>query len=287
MAATPRLAAFQASCLGMCERLGGVQVGVHGTRLVLHGGDRQVFVGELAALVLFKALVDCPVNRLPHVPGEPLPALAAGGGELLDASLLQALAQLRLAPPLLPVALLPLSEFAMEGAVVLPVAGRQEVGNPNIHADHRGRRRGVDQDDLVVGERQPPAISALVEGHTGIDGLVFERLAVVGSQLDREQQLLAECERADLQPVVKGRVLGGFELDDVGVGLDAALSQRGNVPFFPGWFLCPCIQGALRLLLVVVQQIIRIVLIRLCAIGAPGLGDACCLLDGDPVPAFG
>jgi len=166
--------------LGDVRQVGGVQVGVHGTCLVLHRGDRQVFVGELATLVLFKALVDRPVNRLPHVAGEPLPALAARGGELFDPFLLQAPAQLRLAPPLLAVALLPLAQFAVKGAVVLAVAGRDEVRNPDIHANHRGRRRGVDRDDLVVGERQPPAISALVEGDAGIDGLTFERLAVVG-----------------------------------------------------------------------------------------------------------
>ena len=75
--------------LGDVRQVGGVQVGVHGARFVLHGRDRQVFVGELAALVLAKALVDRPVDRLPHVAGEPLPALTARGGELLDAFLLQ------------------------------------------------------------------------------------------------------------------------------------------------------------------------------------------------------
>src|SRR5260221_236606 len=134
----------------------------------------------------------------------PQTALAAGRGKFLAPFLLQALAQLRLAPPLLPVALLSFPEFAVKSAVVLAVAGRQEVGNPNIHADHRGRRGGVYRDDLVVGERQPPAIAALVEGDAAIDGLTFERLAVVGSQLDREQQLLAEFQCADREPVVKG-----------------------------------------------------------------------------------
>jgi hypothetical protein len=54
-------------------QVGSVQIGVHGSGLVLHRGDRQVFVGELRALVLSKALVDRAVDRLPHVPGEPLP----------------------------------------------------------------------------------------------------------------------------------------------------------------------------------------------------------------------
>ena len=140
---------------------------------------------------------------------------------------------------------------------------------------------------LVVRERQPPAITALIEGHAGIDGLALKRLAVIGSQLDRDQQLFAEFQGADLEPVVKGRVLRGFEHGDVDVGLDAGLPQRRDVPLVPDWFCRLCIQGAFCLLLVIVQQIIHIVLIRLCAVGAPGLGNACRLLDGDPVPALG
>src|SRR5260370_27978597 len=136
--------------------------------LGLHRGDRQVFVGELVALVLGKALVDCAVDRLPHVPGEPLPALAAGRGKLLDAFLLQARAQLRLAPPLLPVALLSLAQFAVEGAVVLAVARRHEAGDAHVHADHRGRWGGVYRDFLVITEGQPPAISALAESRAGL-----------------------------------------------------------------------------------------------------------------------
>ena len=165
---------------GDVRQVGGVQVGVHGTRLVLHRGDRQVFVGELAALVLGKALVDRAVDRLPHVAGEPLPALATRGGELLDPFLLQTSAQFGLAPPLLAVALLPLPQFAVEGAVMLAVARGEEVGDAHVHADYRGRRRSVNRDDLVVTECQPPAISALVEGDAATDGLAFERLAVVG-----------------------------------------------------------------------------------------------------------
>ena len=92
MAAYASFGGIPGYLLGDVGQVGGVQVSVHGTRLVLHRGDRQVFVGELVALVLGKALVDCAVDRLPHVPGEPLPALAAGRGKLLDAFLLQALA---------------------------------------------------------------------------------------------------------------------------------------------------------------------------------------------------
>jgi hypothetical protein len=263
---------------GEVPQVGGVQVGVHGTRLVLHRGDRQVFVGKLVALVLGKALVDRAVDFLAHMPGETLPCATARGGKLLDAFLLQAFAQLRLAPPLLAVA---------EGAVVLAGTGRNEVRDAHVHADHRGRRGGVDRDFLVIAEGHPPAITALVEGHAGIDGLSFERLAVIGSQLDGDQHLLAEFQRADREPVVKGRVLRGSQCDNIDVGLDAGLPQHRDMPLAPRGFFGPCLQGALRLLLVVVQQVIRIVLVGLCAIGAPGLGDACRLLDGHPLPAFG
>ncbi len=199
--------------LGDVRQVGGVQISIHGAHFVLHRGHGEVFIGDLRVRVLSKALVDCSVDFLAHMAGQALSRAAARGGKLLDAFLLQALAQLRLTSPLLPVALLSLSEFAVKGAIVLAGTGRDEVRNPDVYADHRGRWGGVYRDFLVITEGQPPAITTLVERHAGIDGLAFERLAVVGSQLDRDQQLLAEFQRADREPVVKGRVLGGFELD--------------------------------------------------------------------------
>ena len=58
--------------LGDVRQVGGVQIRIHGTRLELHRGDRQVFIGELVALVLGKALVNRAVDLLAHVPGETL-----------------------------------------------------------------------------------------------------------------------------------------------------------------------------------------------------------------------
>src|SRR5258708_5137513 len=121
--------------LGDARQVGGVQIRIHGTCLELHRGHGEVFVGELAALVLGKALVDRAVDLLAHMAGETLPRAAARGGKLLDAFLLQAPAQLRLAPPLLPVTLLSLPQFAVKGAIVLASPGRDEVRNPDIHAD--------------------------------------------------------------------------------------------------------------------------------------------------------
>ena len=138
VAATASFGCIPGELLGDVRQVGGVQVGIHGARLVLHRGNRELFVGELRIGVLGKALVDRAVDLLTHMAGEPLPALAARGGELLDPFLLQALAQFGLAPPLLPVALLSLAQFPVKGAVVLAGTGREEVGDAHIHADHRG-----------------------------------------------------------------------------------------------------------------------------------------------------
>src|SRR6266496_3305150 len=197
-------------------------------------------MSKLCALVLGKALIDRAVDLLTDMAGKTLPRPATGGGKLLDPLLFQALAQLRLAAALLPVALLALSQLAMKGPVVLAGRGGHEVGDAHIHAVHRGRWRGLYWDDLIITEGQPPAVPALVEGDAGVDGLAFERLAVIGRQLDGEPQLLAECERADREPVVKGRVLRGFEDDHIGVGLDAGLRERRDVPLAPHGFFGVC-----------------------------------------------
>src|SRR5438270_813976 len=116
--------------------------------------------------------------------GQALPALATSGGQFLGPFLFEALAQFGLAAPLPAVALVPLTQLAVEGAVVPPVASGQEVGDAHVYPDHRGRGRSLDADHLVVTESQPPERPALVERHAGIEGLVFECLAVVGGQFD-------------------------------------------------------------------------------------------------------
>ncbi len=113
------------------------------------------------------------------MPHETLPALTAGRGEFLDAFLLQALAQLGFAPPLLPVTLLSLSKFAMKGAIVLARTGGEQVGNADIDANHRSIGFGLQRDYLVVGKRQPPPTVTLVEGDTRIDGLLFQHLTMI------------------------------------------------------------------------------------------------------------
>src|SRR5258708_19371025 len=73
---------------GEVRQVGGVQIGIHGTRFVLHSRNREVFVGDLRAFVLSKTLVDRAVDLLAHMAGETLPASAFGGGQLLDPFLL-------------------------------------------------------------------------------------------------------------------------------------------------------------------------------------------------------
>ena len=84
------LGSIPGDLLGDVCQVGSIQIGIHGTRFVLHGGNRQVLISELRALVLSKALVDRAVDRLPHMAGETLPALAARRRELLDPFFLQA-----------------------------------------------------------------------------------------------------------------------------------------------------------------------------------------------------
>jgi hypothetical protein len=207
---------------GDVPQVGGVQIGVHGPRLVLHGRHREVLVGELRARMFGEALVDRPVDLLAHVAGQALPTSACGRGQLLDPFLLQAFAELLLAPAFLAVALLPLSEFAVKGAVVLPVAAGQEVGNAHIYADHRGRWRSLYPDHPMVTEGQPPAIPAFVERHAAIEGLSGKRLAVIVGQLDRDQQLFAKFERADAE---EGHVLLAERQVDLG-----ELVERSQLP---------------------------------------------------------
>ncbi len=115
-----------------------------------------------------------------------MPALAASGGKCLDPFLFETLAQLGFAPPLLPVALLPLTQFAMKGAVVLARARGHKVGNPHIDANHRRRWLSLDWYHLIVTECQPPTSVTLIEGNTGIEGnagiegLAFHCLAMIG-----------------------------------------------------------------------------------------------------------
>lgn len=134
---------------------------------------------------------------------EPLPCGAGSGGQLVfrHASLLQALPEFGLPPALFPVSLLALSELPFEGAALLAIRGRDEIGYPHVDADHRRVRFGLNSHRFIVGERQPPDLIALLERHAAVDLATFacfrvrELLFVVGRKPDREQERVAFVQR--------------------------------------------------------------------------------------------
>jgi len=53
---------------------------------------------------------------------------------------------------------------------MLAGAGGQKVSDPDIFADDRGIRCGLDCDHFIIGKRYPLSIIALVELYAGVDG---------------------------------------------------------------------------------------------------------------------
>src|SRR6266702_597330 len=51
-------------------------VGIHGAGLVLHRGNREVFIGDLCVRMLVKTLIDRSIDLLAHMADEAFPALA-------------------------------------------------------------------------------------------------------------------------------------------------------------------------------------------------------------------
>ncbi len=110
----------------MCQ-VGGTQIGIHGTRLELHGGNRKLFIGKLCIGMFSKALIDGSIDFLTDMSDKPLTALAAGRGEFLRTLLLEARPQFGLASALLPILFLPLTQLAMHGAIVFARTRREKV----------------------------------------------------------------------------------------------------------------------------------------------------------------
>src|SRR5262249_27262370 len=69
------------------------------------------------------------VDRLSHRTAQTLAAGTAGGRKFLHTLLFQAGSRLRLAPALLPVTFLALSELVMKAAILFAGRGRNEIGN--------------------------------------------------------------------------------------------------------------------------------------------------------------
>ena len=74
----PALGSIPGDLLGQVREVRGMQVGVHGPRLELHGPDRQLLIGKPRVGMFRKALVDGAVDLLAHVTSKALPTFAAG-----------------------------------------------------------------------------------------------------------------------------------------------------------------------------------------------------------------
>src|SRR5450755_1247061 len=158
--------------------------------------------------MLVQTDIHCTINLLTHMPCKTPPAFTASRRKLLHTLLFKTRSQFGFAAALLPVTLLSLAQLAMKSSVVLAVARREKVGNAHIDTDHRGSCLGLYGDYLVIGEREPPAVSPLVQGRAGVDGLTFERLTTIVCQLDWYLDGFTLLKRANSQPVVEGRILG-------------------------------------------------------------------------------
>src|SRR6266487_7087096 len=123
----------------------------------------------------------------------------------------------------LPISLLSLAQFAVKGTVVLPVAAGHQVGDADVEADHRGIWLSLDGDLFFVGESEPPAIGAPVQGDAAVDAFACQHCTMVACQLDRNTNGLALLQSTDREPVVKGGVGGDFQNGNIGVGLDTGL----------------------------------------------------------------
>src|SRR5438270_4535181 len=107
----------------------------------------------------------------------------------------------------------------MKGAVVFAIRSGEEVGNAHIDPNYRRICRSLNRNTLIIRKCEPPHSLTLIELDTRIDGFPFEHLAMIVSQFDRHEQELAKGKRADLEPVVKGGILGGLEPDHIHIGL--------------------------------------------------------------------
>src|SRR5260370_186027 len=175
---------------------------------------------------------------------------------------------------------------------MLTSAGRYEIGNAHINANHRGTWYGLGSDYLNIGESEPTQAVSLVELYTAVELPHLVRLGVregcfvVRSQFDRHGNGVTLLKRADGQPVIIGRIVGRLQFDHIDIGLNTRGTQHGHVPFTPYRLFCFCATGAIRLLFLVTQEVILILLIGDGPITAPGLRNACRLHNGYPMPAL-
>jgi hypothetical protein len=108
------------------------------------------------------------------------------------------------------------TKFPVEGAILFPVGGGEEIGYPNINANDRRIRRRLNRYYLIIGEREPPCVISLVQGNAAVNRVallrfrVGEDLNVVVSQFDRNKQGMTFIERTHLEPIIKRGIGRGF-----------------------------------------------------------------------------
>src|SRR5438094_394234 len=76
------------------------------------------------------------------------------------------------------VPLLPLSQTPVEGAVLLAIGGREEIGYPHVNADHRCMRVALDGNGLIVRKGHPPDPVSFVERDAAIERAALAGLGV-------------------------------------------------------------------------------------------------------------
>lgn len=161
--------------------------------------------------MFLKTEINRPIDLLPHVTGQTLPCRAGRGRELAlrRAFLFQALSELGLPAPFLPIALLPLAQFSVEGAVLLAVRSGDEIGNADINADHRCSGRRCYGDHFIIREGEPPGAVPAIERDTAVDQAALLRLRIgqdldmIVGKFDGDEEGMAFIERAHFQPIIK------------------------------------------------------------------------------------
>ena len=161
-------------------------------------------------LWISKALIHRVVDLLPDMTDQSPSATTAGGWQLLAPFLLQARSQFGFASAFGSIPLVTRTQVFMERAIVLASAGRDEIGDAHIDANHRCIRWRLHEMFCIVGEREPPHAVTLIELHAAVELPCLPRLGVgesffvVRSEFDGHGNGLALLKRADGQPVIIG-----------------------------------------------------------------------------------
>src|SRR5262245_19046520 len=177
----PAFACAPGELLGQVAEIAGIEIGVGPARLEAHCAHTQVFVGDLIPSMVGKKNVHSTVDFLSYMPSQ---ALIAQRRQARQALPLEAGAQLGLAPSFLTVALMPLRQLAVEGAVAFSSRGSQEVRNPDIHPDNRRFVGGGWSNVFVHRQRQPPTTNLAGQRDAGVGCVSRHSPVVIGSEFD-------------------------------------------------------------------------------------------------------